>query len=245
MTNLKELTAIITGASSGIGEATALELAGAGVRVMLAARREDRLQALQGKIEQLGGVAQIRVTDVTSREDVEGLVADTVQAFGRVDVMFNNAGVMLLSPLEKLKVDEWDRMVDVNIKGVLYGMAAVLPQMRQQGSGHIINTASVAGLKVFPAAAVYCGTKHAVRAISEGLRMEFGDQIRSTIISPGAVATELADHISDQEVKAQMAGVYEIAIPSEAVARAVRYAIEQPASVDINEIVVRPTAQTL
>lgn len=245
MTKLSGLTAIITGASSGIGEATARELASAGMRIMLAARREDRLQRLQGEIEQAGGSARYRVTDVTNRADVQALADETVRAFGAVDVLFNNAGVMLLAPLDKLRVDEWDRMIDVNIKGVLYGIAAVVPQMRRQGRGHIINCASTAGHRLFPGAAVYCATKFAVRALSEGLRMESGEKVRCTIISPGAVATELPDHISDPDMKKVMEGPYRIAIGPDAIARAVRFAIEQPPDVDVNEILVRPTAQML
>lgn len=212
---------------------------------MLAARRADRLQQLQAEIERAGGTARVCVTDVASRGDVQRMIDETLRAFGAVDVLFNNAGVMLLAPLQKLLVDEWDRMIDVNIKGVLYGIAAVLPHMRTRGRGHIITTASVAGHRIIPNAAVYCATKYAVRAISEGLRMEIGDQIRCTLISPGAVLTELPDHISDPETRKAMAGAYERAITADDIARTVRFAIEQPPEVDVNEILVRPTAQLL
>ncbi len=243
MTDLKDLTAIITGASSGIGEATARELATHGVKVMLAARRTERLQTLQADIEQHGGVAESHATDVTDRNAVQALADETVRTFGKIDVLFNNAGLMPLSMLDKLRIDEWDQMIDVNIKGVLYGIAAVLPQMRKQGSGHIINCASVAGHKVFPGAAVYCATKHAVRALSEGLRAEAGSTIRTTIISPGAVKTELDQSIKDPEMHTAMQDVYKFAIQPDAIARAVRFAIEQPPEVDVNEILVRPVAQ--
>jgi NADP-dependent 3-hydroxy acid dehydrogenase YdfG len=245
MTNLSELVAVITGASSGIGEATAKELAARGVKIMLAARREDRLQMLQSDIEADGGTAGYCVTDVTSREQVQNLVDQTIRTFGAVDVMFNNAGIMLLAPMVKRLVAEWDRMIDVNIKGVLYGMAAVLPHMTERGKGHIINNASIAGHRLLDSAAVYCATKFAVRAISEGFRMEIGDKIRTTIISPGAIATELPDHISDTPTKENLIPAYEQAIGPDAIARAVRFAIEQPADVDVNEIIVRPTAQTM
>jgi NADP-dependent 3-hydroxy acid dehydrogenase YdfG len=245
MTHLSELVAVITGASSGIGEATAKELAAHGTKIMLAARREDRLQMLQSEIESGGGTARYCVADVTSREQVQNLVHETIKTFGAVDVMFNNAGIMLLAPMDKRLVAEWDRMIDVNIKGVLYGMAAVLPHMTERGKGHIINNASVAGHRLFHSAAVYCATKFAVRAISEGFRMEIGDQIRTTIISPGAITTELPDHISDEATKENLMPAYAQAIGPDAIARAVRFAIEQPADVDVNEIIVRPTAQAL
>lgn len=236
---------LITGASSGIGEATARLLAEAGAKVMLSARREARLQALKKEIEGAGGTAEYHITDVTNRADVQKLADATVKKFGRIDVLFANAGLMPLSMMEKLHIDEWDRMVDVNVKGLLYSIAAVLPIMRKQGSGHIINNASVAGHTVFPGAAVYCGTKFAVRAISEGLRKEVGKDIRVTIISPGAIATELPNTITDADIKAGIAPVLELALPPEAIARAVRYAVGEPAEVDINEIIVRPTAQEL
>jgi NADP-dependent 3-hydroxy acid dehydrogenase YdfG len=245
MSELTDKVAIITGASSGIGAATAKALAAEGAKIMLAARREPRLQELQSEIEAAGGTAQYALADVTQRGQVDDLVAQTEDAFGPVDILFNNAGVMLLSTLDKTKVDEWEQMVDINIKGVMYGIAAVFPKMMQRGSGHIINNASVAGHKVFGGAAVYCATKFAVRALSEGVRMESQGKLRSTVISPGAIATELADHITDQDIKSGMEPVLKLAIAPEAIARAVVYAASQPPDVDVNEVVVRPAAQEL
>ena len=236
---------IITGASSGLGEATARRLADRGAKLVLAARREDRLKALSEDLSAKGAEVIWQVTDVTDRKQVEALAASAKEAFGRIDVLVNNAGLMPLAPLDALKVDEWDQMVDVNIKGVMYGIAAVLPTMREQHSGHVINLSSVAGHKRFPGAAVYCATKFAVKALSEGLRMEAGDEIRSTNISPGAVATELTSTITDPNAKKAAEDLYSVAIDADAVARAIVYAIEQPADVDINEIILRPTAQEL
>ncbi|NMT63019.1 SDR family oxidoreductase [Marinobacter orientalis] len=236
---------IITGASSGLGEATARRLAGRGARLVLAARREDRLKALTEDLKAEGAEVIWQTTDVTDRKQVEALAALAKDTFGRIDVLINNAGLMPLAPLHALKVDEWEQMVDVNIKGVMYGIAAVLPTMREQHSGHVINLSSVAGHKVFPGAAVYCATKYAVKALSEGLRMEAGDEIRSTNISPGAIATELTSTITDPDAKKSAEELYEVAIDADAVARAIVYAIEQPADVDINEIILRPTAQEL
>ena len=236
---------IITGASSGLGEATARRLADRGAKLVLAARREDRLKDLTEDLKSRGAEAIWQVTDVTDRNQVESLAAAAKEAFGRIDVLVNNAGLMPLAPLDALKVDEWEQMVDVNIKGVMYGIAAVLPTMREQHSGHILNLSSVAGHKVFPGAAVYCATKYAVKALSEGVRMEGGDEIRSTNISPGPVAAELTSTITDPDAKKAADELYEVAIDSDAVARAVVYAIEQPADVDINEIILRPTAQEL
>ena len=234
---------IITGASSGIGEATAKLLASQGAILMLAARREERLKSLVQEIKTAGGKASFQVTDVTNRQALKDLVDATIEQYERVDVLINNAGLMPLSPLDALKLDEWEQMVDVNIKGVLYGIAAVLPLMRKQKKGHIVNVASVAGLKVFPSGAVYCATKFAVRAISEGLRLESNGKIRSTIISPGAVDTELTDHISDKESAEKAEKNYQYAINADAIARAILYALEQPEDVDINEVVIRPTQQ--
>ena len=236
---------IITGASSGLGEATARRLADRGAKLVLAARREDRLKALSEDLSAKGAEVIWQVTDVTDRKQVEALAASAKEAFGRIDVLVNNAGLMPLAPLDALKVDEWDQMVDVNIKGVMYGIAAVLPTMREQHSGHVINLSSVAGHKLFPGAADYCATKFAVKALSEGLRMEAGDEIRSTNISPGAVATELTSTITDPNAKKAAEDLYSVAIDADAVARAIVYAIEQPADVDINEIILRPTAQEL
>jgi NADP-dependent 3-hydroxy acid dehydrogenase YdfG len=243
--NISGKVAIVTGASSGLGEATALHLAARGAKVVLAARRTDRLQKLVNDIRASGGQAIAVATDVAKRDDLERLAAAAVEAFGRIDVLVNNAGVMPLSPLAKLKVDEWDRTIDVNIKGVLYGIAAVLPRMQAQGSGHIINIASIAGIKVFtPIGTVYSATKHAVRAISEGLRIESGPSIRVTTVSPGAVESELKHGSSDPDAAASVKAFYEASqIPADSVARAVVYAVEQPADVDINEIVIRPVSQ--
>ena len=245
MSEIQNKVVIITGASSGLGEATAKRLAASGAKLMLAARREDRLKELVAAIAQTGGTATYLVTDVVDRAQVEALAKQTLSIYGRIDVLINNAGLMPLSPLDQIKVEEWDQMIDVNIKGVLYGIAAVLPMMRQQKSGHIINVSSVAGHKVFPGAAVYCATKFAVRAISEGLRLESNGEIRSTNISPGAVATELTSTISDADTAASINALYEIAIDADAIARAIAYAIEQPGDVDVNEMIIRPTRQEL
>ncbi len=243
MSEIQGKVVIITGASSGLGEAMARRLAAAGARLMLGARREDRLKELVADIEKDGGTVAYRVTDVTERNQLDALAMATRKAYGRVDVLINNAGLMPLSPLAALKVDEWERMVDVNIKGVLYGIAAVLPTMREQKSGHIINLSSVAGHKVLPAGAVYCATKFAVKAITEGIRLESNGEIRATNISPGAVATELTDTITDEDTAAGAREMYEIAIDADAIARAVVYAIEQPADVDVNEMIIRPARQ--
>lgn len=236
---------VITGASSGLGEATARHLAASGAAVVLGARRVERLERLVSEITDAGGRAVAVGMDVTIQGDSQRLCAAALERFGRVDVWVNNAGIMALAPLDGLKVGEWDRMIDVNIKGVLYGIAAALPQMRRQRAGHIINVASVAGLKVFsPIGTVYSATKFAVRAISEGLRSEAGADIRVTIISPGAVESELKNSTTDVDA-AKLVGEFYRAnqIPADSVARAIAYAIEQPSDVDINEIVLRPTVQ--
>ncbi len=230
---------IITGASSGIGEAIARDLAGHGGKVMLAARREARLERIGREIVEAGGEAAHKVADVTSRADLEALADATLERFGRVDVMINNAGVMSMALLRDACVEEWDRMIDVNIKGVLYGIAAVLPHMRSRGSGHIINVASVAAHQLFSAAAVYCGTKSAVLAISEGLRREEGGVIRVTVISPGATATELPAGTTDEQLRSTMDQMFDGALASEEIAVAVRFAIERPANVALNEIIIR------
>ena len=245
MSQISGKSIIITGASSGIGEATAKMLAKRGAKLMLAARRADKLDKLVAEIEAAGGTAAYQVVDVTKQSQVQALADETLKQYGKIDVMVNNAGIMPLSRLDQLLVEEWDRTIDINIKGVLYGIAAVLPAMQKAQSGHIINISSVAGHLVFPNAAVYCGTKYAVRAITEGLRQEIGKDIRCTIISPGAVATELTDHITDETAAKGANQLYEIAIGAEAVASAIAYAIEQPKEVDINEILLRPTAQQL
>ncbi|MBM4199738.1 MAG: SDR family oxidoreductase [Gammaproteobacteria bacterium] len=243
--SVKGKVVVVTGASSGIGEATANHLAELGGVVVLGARRVARLQQVASKIREAGGQAVVVETDVTKRQDSEKLLQTALERFGRVDVWVNNAGVMALAPMDRLKVDEWDRMIDVNIKGVLYGIAAALPQMRRQGAGHIINVASVAGLKIFsPIGTVYSATKFAVRALSEGLRAEAGPSLRVTLISPGAVTSELKDGSSDADTARFVSEFYRAnEIPADAVARAIAYAIEQPADVDINEIVLRPTVQ--
>ncbi|MCE5315432.1 MAG: SDR family oxidoreductase [Armatimonadota bacterium] len=245
--NIEGKVILITGASSGLGEAAARLLSGQGATVVLAARRADRIQALAEELIRSGGKALAVTTDVVQRGQVKELVDKAIQAYGRIDVMINNAGLMPQSPLERLKIDEWDRMIDVNIKGVLYGIAAALPYMKQQKAGHIINVSSVAGHKVVPGGVVYCATKHAVRVISEGLRMEVKPyNIRTTVISPGAVATELPDSITEPDVSENMHKYYEdFAIPADSFARAVAFAISQPDNVDINEILFRPTRQEL
>ncbi|MBT2325837.1 SDR family oxidoreductase [Variovorax paradoxus] len=243
--NIRDKVVIITGASSGLGEATARLLAQRGARLVLAARRKERLDQLAAELRGAGAQVSVVAADVSRRADVDAIAAAALRDFGRIDVLVNNAGIMPLSPLDKLKVDEWERMIDVNIKGVLYGIAAVLPVMRESGRGHVINLSSVAGFKVFaPIGTVYSATKFAVRAISEGLRAEASAGIRSTIISPGAADSELKHNSSDADTSAGVKAFYEAnQIPADAVARAIAYAIEQPDEVDINEIVIRPTVQ--
>lgn len=246
MSELNGKVVIVTGASSGIGEAAAHLLAKNGARLVLAARREDRLESLKSEIEKNGGEAIYKVTDVTSRDQVKSLADAALEKFGKIDALVNNAGLMPLSFMDKLKVDEWDRMVDVNIKGVLYGIAAVLPHMKEQKSGHIVNVSSVAGHEVMKGGAVYSGTKFAVRAISEGLRKEvYEDNIRTTIISPGAVATELTDTITDDDIKEAFSSRFASLerLQGEDIAKAIVYALEQPDHVAINEVLVRPTQQ--
>lgn len=241
MTLIQDKIIVITGASSGIGAATARLLARSGATVVLGARRVDRLQQLVADIQADGGAAVAHALDVSVREQVQDVIDRTVAAYGRVDVIINNAGVMPLSPLAALKVDEWDRMIDVNIRGVLHGIAAVLPQMQAQGHGQVINLASIGAHAVSPTAAVYCATKYAVWAISEGLRQE-SPSIRVTTISPGVTTSELAESISDTQGREAMRSFRATAIPAEAVARAIAFAIAQPAEVDTSEIVIRPTA---
>ncbi|HZX52602.1 SDR family oxidoreductase [Pseudomonas sp. XK-1] len=242
MLNVQGKVILITGASSGIGEACARLLAHKGARVLLGARRSDRLEALVGEIREAGGTAEFRRLDVTSRANTQAFVDFAVERFGRVDVLINNAGVMPLSPLEALKVDEWDRMIDVNIRGVLHGIAAVLPLMQAQRSGQLVNIASIGAYSVVPTGAVYCATKYAVRAISEGLRQEVGGDIRVTLVSPGVVESELAESISDESSREAMKAFRKVAIAPDAIARAIAYAVEQPADVDVSELIVRPTA---
>jgi NADP-dependent 3-hydroxy acid dehydrogenase YdfG len=233
---------LITGASSGIGEATARRLAASGHQVFLGARRTGLVAAVAADIEAGGGVAGHHVLDVTDRDSMAAFVRAAHDRYGRVDVLVNNAGVMPLSALDALKVDEWDRMIDVNLRGVLYGIAAVLPVMREQGSGHVVNVASVSGHRVDPTAAVYSATKFAVRAVSEGLRQE-SREVRVTVITPGLVSSELTDSISDSGVRGAVKDLMEIAIPAAAVGEAIDYAVGRPDDVDVSEIVIRPTAQ--
>lgn len=234
----------ITGAGSGIGAATASLLAERGARLVLGGRRTERLAEVAARIEQTGGTAVHLRTDVTRRDDLHALVALAGERFGRLDVLVGNAGVGTISPLDDLRVEEWDHMVDVNVKGVLHGIAAALPVFRAQGSGHFITTASTAAFRVVPAMAVYAGTKYAVRAICEGLRQEAGDALRVTTVSPGVTATDFAEASTNSRVRAEITKMRdELAMPPEAIARAIAFAIEQPAGVDVNEIVVRPTAQ--
>lgn len=234
---------LITGASSGIGAAIARELGAAGATLALGARRVDRLEELAAEVRALGAEVLAGRVDVTDRNDVAAFADAARTAYGRIDVIVNNAGVMPLSPMAAMKVEEWERMIDVNIKGVLWGVAAVLPEMTARRSGHIINISSIGGFQVAPTAAVYCATKYAVRAISDGLRQE-NDAIRVTCICPGVVESELANTITDPEAAEAMRLYRAIALKPGSIARAVRFAIEQPDEVDVSEIVVRPTAST-
>ncbi len=238
---------VITGASSGLGEATARLLSAQGATVVLGARRTGRIQSLADELNNHGGKAIAVTTDVTHSDQVKALVDTAAQKFGRIDVMINNAGLMPHSPLERLKIEDWDRMIDVNIKGVLYGIAAALPYMKQQKSGQIINVSSVAGHKIHPGSAVYSATKYAVRVISEGLRQEVKPyNIRTTVISPGAVDTELPGSITEPDIAENTKKFYaKVALPADSFARAVVFAMSQPEEVDINEILFRPTRQEL
>lgn len=241
MDNIKDKVVLISGASSGIGEATARSLAALGAVVVVGARRTDRLERLASDIEADGGRVLWRSLDVTSRESFQAFADAALARFGRIDVLINNAGVMPLSLMSSLKVDEWDRMVDVNIKGVLYGIAAVLPAMNTQADGQIINFSSIGGLASVPTGAVYCGTKFAVRAISDGLRQE-NERLRITCVYPGVVESELADTITDPVAAEGMQAYRRIALKPEAIAAAIAHVIGQPQDVDTSEIVVRPTA---
>ncbi len=241
--NISGKVVVITGASSGIGEATARQLSSAGACVVLGARRLDRLTALAEEITAAGGKVTVAQTDVSNLKDVEALVNKAVEVFGRVDVLINNAGIMPNSRLDELRVDDWNRAIDINLKGTLHGIAAVLPFMTAQKSGHVINVSSLSGHRVRPTTAVYSATKFAVRAISEGLRMEMTPyNIRSTIISPGPVDTDLPSSVTSAAVAEQVRKIHEMAIPVETLADTIVFAIGQPETVDINEIIVRPTA---
>lgn len=240
MTSISEKVILITGASSGIGAGLVRALGGVGAKLMIGARRTERLEELKAEVEAGGGTVAVRALDVTVRQDVEDFARAAVDAYGRIDVIVNNAGVMPLSPMNSLKVEEWDRMIDVNIRGVLHGIAAVLPVMNAQGFGHVINVSSVGGLYVVPTAAVYCATKYAVRAISDGLRQE-NDKIRVTCVYPGVVESELASTITDPVAAEAMVSFRSNALKPEAIAAAIRHVIDQPANVSTSEIVVRPT----
>jgi len=245
MENVQGKVIVITGASSGIGAATARLLAAHGAKVVLGARRLDRLEALASAITAAGGEAAYARTDVSQRADVAALIQLACERYGKLDVLINNAGIGLISALDELRVEDWEAMIDVNIKGVLYGIAAALPIFRQQEFGHFVNVLSTSGLRIVPLQSVYAGTKNAVRAISEGLRQEAGDKLRVTIISPGFVHTDFADSMTNPEVKAQIIAARDkMAISPDAIARAIAFAIEQPADVDVGELVVRPTAQS-
>jgi NADP-dependent 3-hydroxy acid dehydrogenase YdfG len=234
----------ITGASSGIGEATALLLAERGARVLLGARRIDRLNTIVSQIVAAGGEACCAICDVTKREDLASLVQLARDQFGQLDVLISNAGIAPISLMDELRVQDWDAMIDVNVKGLLHGIAAALPVFRAQGFGQFVNVLSTAGLKIVPTMAVYAGSKNAARAISEGLRQESGPNLRVAVISPGFVRTELADSMTNLAMKAKITEQSkQMAIAPEAIARAIAFAIEQPPDVDIGEIVIRPTAQ--
>lgn len=241
MKNLLDKVILITGASSGIGEATAKLLAAHGATVVLGARRVDKLGQIVADIQNAGGVAEALALDVTQRAQLQAFADHAMTRYGRIDAIINNAGVMPLSPLAALRVEEWDWMIDVNIRGVLHGIAAVLPTMRQQGFGHVVNIASIGAHAVSPTAAVYCATKYAVWAISEGLRQESSD-IRVTTISPGVTESELAETITDAAGREEMKEFRKVAISASAIARAIHFAISQPADVDTSEIIMRPTA---
>lgn len=241
MSNIQNKVVLITGASSGIGEAAARLIAAKGAHVVLGARRTERLDKLVSEIHAEGGSASACALDVTDLQSMQAFAAFAKTQNGRVDVIINNAGVMPLSALTSLKVNEWNQMLDVNVRGVLHGIAAVLPDMEAQGFGQVINISSIGGLAVSPTAAVYCATKFAVRAISDGLRQET-DKIRVTVVCPGVVESELADTISDEAAREEMKAFRRVALNADAIARALAYAIEQPDDVDVSEIVVRPTA---
>ena len=244
MSGIEGKVVAITGASGGIGEATALLLAGRGAKVVLGARRSERLEALADRIRNAGGEAAYSSTDVKRRHDLLDFVALADKRFGKLDVLVSNAGIGPISLLDDLRVEDWEEMIDVNLKGVLYGIAAALPVFRKQGFGHFVNVISTAGLKIVPMQSVYAGTKNAVRTISEGLRQEAGANLRVTTVSPGFVHTDFADSMTNPDVKAQIVATRDkMAIPPDAIARAIAFAIEQPPEVDIGEIVIRPTAQ--
>ena len=244
MSGIRNKVIVITGASSGIGEATAIHLAEKGAKLVLGARGLQRLRKVAQRIEQLGGNVAFKETDVRRRSDLSNVVDQALSQFGKLDVFINNAGIAPISLLDDLRVDDWDDMIDVNLKGTLYGVAAALPIFRKQGSGHFINIISTAGLKILPTMAVYAATKNAVRTLTEGLRQEAGPKLRVTGISPGFVKTNLADSMTVQKIKDQITTqMTEAAICPEAVARAIAFVIEQPDDVDVGDVVIRATAQ--
>lgn len=246
MSQIQGKVVVITGASSGIGAVTAKELAKQGAAVVLGARRKDRLDSLVAEIEQQGGKAIAVACDVVKRDELVALVQAGVNAFGKVDVLVNNAGTMPLSPMSELRVDEWEQTIDVNIKGVLYGIAAALPVFEKQGSGHFITISSVAGIRTLPNAAAYCGSKYAINAITDCLRQEVAAKnIRTTVIMPGATESELFTSIQHQETADAIGGLLSLAVPAQCIADAVAFAIGQPANIGVHEMVVRPAAQTL
>jgi NADP-dependent 3-hydroxy acid dehydrogenase YdfG len=242
---IKDKVVVITGASSGIGEATALLLSERGAKVVLGARGLDRLEALAARIVNAGGEASYLPTDVRKRSDLSELVNLALDKYGKIDVLISNAGTGPISPLDELRVEDWENMIDINIKGVLYGIAAALPLFRKQGFGHFINIASTSAHRIVPTMAVYAGTKLAVRTISEGLRQEAGDKLRVTVISPGVIRTDFSESITNPEMKSQIIdSMDKIGISPDAIARSIAFAIEQPADVDVGEIIVRPTAMS-
>ena len=244
MSSIKDKVIAITGASSGIGEATALILSERGARLVLGARRQERLEALAKKIANNGGEAAHLSLDVKKRSDLEALVALASNTFGKLDVLINNAGIGPISLMDELRVEDWEEMIDVNIKGPLYGIAAALPVCRRHGFGHIVNTVSTAGITISPTMAVYAGTKNAMRTIAEGLRQEAGPNLRVTNVSPGFIKTNFTDSMTNDTIKAEIAAsMDEMAISPDAIGRAIAFAIEQPAHVDVGDIVIRPTAQ--
>ena len=243
---IKDKVAVITGASSGIGFATALALAKAGAKVAIGARRTDRLDELEDKIKELGSQVLSQKLDVTKKEECESFVKNALDRWGTVDILVNNAGLMPLSFVKNLKIDEWDRMIDVNIKGVLYCTAAVVNHMREKKSGHIVNISSVAGRIVFPAGSVYCATKHAITAFSEGLRQELSvrSNVRVTCIEPGVVATELTNTITDESLQSFVEGAKKMeSLQADDIANAILYAVDSPSHVNVNEVLIRPTTQ--
>lgn len=235
---------VITGAGSGIGRATALLLASRGASIVLGARREAQIASVAAEIGAAGGQAIYLSTDVARREQVEALIALAAERYGRVDVLVNNAGIGPISRFDALKVDDWDAMIDVNIKGVLYGIAATLPLFAQQESGHIVNVVSTAGLRIVPTMGVYAATKNAVRTLTEALRQEAGPHLRVTEVSPGMIATDFASSMTDEAARAAVQKqIDDVAISPDAIARGIAFAIEQPTDVDVGSIVIRPTAQ--